>query len=191
MRRPIGALGLLEILLKKYVYTKAYFCQLQKDIFMTFFNKIWLQQYKMVYDFFCSVALSKGFKPTLRGFCDCLGISMGKRQKWSQGQWPSAEDLETIHDKLGFSYRWLITGEGDPFEDGGTLPDKAQESANASLRRVQARLQELEKEKAALEAELRDANRLNRQLATRLLVEGGAGGASPDAVSDKTGTARE
>lgn len=43
---------------------------------MTLFNKVWLQQYKMVYNFFCSVALSKGFKPTLRGFCDCLGISM-------------------------------------------------------------------------------------------------------------------
>lgn len=191
MRRPIGAFGLLQTLLKEYVYTKAYYCQPQKDIFMTFFNKVWLQQYKMVYNFFCSVALSKGFKPTLRGFCDCLSISMGKRQKWSQGQWPSAEDLETIHDKLGFSYRWLITGEGDPFEEGGTLPGKAQEPAKLSLSRAQARLQDLEKEKAALEAELRDANRLNRQLATRLLVEGAGGGASPDAVACKTGTAHE
>lgn len=158
---------------------------------MTLFNKVWLQQYKMVYNFFCSVALSKGFKPTLRGFCDCLGISMGKRQKWSQGQWPSAEDLETIHDKLGFSYRWLVTGEGDPFEDGGTLPGDAKETAVLSLSRAQARLEDLEKEKTALEAELRDANRLNRQLATRLLLEGVGGGPHPDGLSGKTGTGRE
>ena len=56
-------------------------------------------------------------KATNKTFCDFLNISTGKLQEWSKGQWPSAEDLETIHDKLGFSYSWLVTGEGDPFEE--------------------------------------------------------------------------
>lgn len=102
----------------------------------------------------------------MRGFCDFLGISPGKRQKWSQGQWPSAEDLENLHDKLGFSYRWLITGEGEPFEEDGPPPQTEREAE------LQARLAELEREKEMLTAELREADRLNRQLTTRLLVDG-------------------
>ena len=62
----------------------------------------------MVYKTFCSVAASKDMKATNKTFCDFLNISTGKLQKWSKGQWPSAEDLETIHDKLGFSYSWLV-----------------------------------------------------------------------------------
>lgn len=84
---------------------------------MRLFTKNWTQRHKMVYDYFCSIADSKGVKPTNEGFCRLLRISRGKLQKWTLGQWPSAEDLETIHDEFGFSYRWLITGEDDPFEE--------------------------------------------------------------------------
>lgn len=77
--------------------------------------KSWHANYGIVYAHFCSLADSKGFKANVRSFCDFLEISAGKRQKWSLGQWPSAEDLEKLHDKFGFSYRWLIKGEGDPF----------------------------------------------------------------------------
>lgn len=146
-------------------------------------NKSWHVKYELVYNYFCSVADLKGFKPSVRGFCDFLGISAGKRQKWSQGQWPSAEDLETLHDKLGFSYRWLITGEGDPFEEGGTLPeaDEEKRKADEQHRQRETRLQELEQKNAELEAELREANRLNRQLTTRFLVDGvGDKGAATD-----------
>lgn len=80
-------------------------------------KKIWSYQFNIVYDYYCSVAASKTCKPTNRGFCDFLNVSTGKLQKWRHGQWPSAEDLEALHDKFGFSYRWLITGSGDPFAD--------------------------------------------------------------------------
>ncbi len=84
---------------------------------MAFLKKDWSYKCEMVYKTFCSVAASKDMKATNKTFCDFLNISTGKLQKWSKGQWPSAEDLETIHDKLGFSYSWLVTGEGDPFEE--------------------------------------------------------------------------
>lgn len=87
----------------------------------------------MVYKTFCSVAASKDMKATNKTFCGFLNISTGKLQKWSKGQWPSAEDLETIHDKLGFSYSWLVTGEGDPFEESFIpypTPDDTAELAN-------------------------------------------------------------
>lgn len=137
-------------------------------------NKVWHVKYQLVYDYFCSIADSKECKPTVRGFCDFLGISAGKRQKWSQGQWPSAEDLEVLHDKLGFSYRWLITGEGDPFEEGGTLPEAgmAKREENATRLRMEDELRDLRQKNAELEAELREADRVNRKLTARLLVEG-------------------
>lgn len=142
-------------------------------------NKAWHVEYELVFNHFCSVAESMGYKPTIRGFCDFLEISAGKRHKWSLGQWPSAEDLEKLHDRLGFSYRWLITGEGDPFEEDGSLPEEG-----ARVHALEARLQELEQENAGLKAKLTssevgelrgrlaDLESTVRQLQTRLLIDG-------------------
>ena len=38
-------------------------------------------------------------------------------QKWEKGQRPTAPHIKLIHDKLGFSYDWLITGEGEPMDE--------------------------------------------------------------------------
>lgn len=81
--------------------------------------KNWFQCYEIIYEKFCSISSSFGLKANVSGFCQFLNISAGKRQKWSMGQWPRAEDLAVIHDKLGFSYRWLVTGVGDPYEEKG------------------------------------------------------------------------
>lgn len=139
-----------------------------------FINKVWHVKYELVFRHFCSIALSIGYKPTTRGFCEFLQISAGKREKWSKGQWPSAEDLEKLHDRLGFSYRWLITGEGDPFEEGGTLPeaDIAKKAEEARIRGMEQRIRELEKELQESKAELAEADRLNRRLTTRMLIDG-------------------
>lgn len=77
----------------------------------------WSENYQLVYSYYCSKNQGKEIKLSQRSFCQFLGISLGKREKWQKGQWPSAEDLAKLHNKMGFSYRWLITGEGDPFED--------------------------------------------------------------------------
>lgn len=54
---------------------------------------------------------------SLTAFTNYLGLSRGKVDAWKAGQRPKAEDLRLLHDKLGLSYRWLVTGEGDPFEE--------------------------------------------------------------------------
>lgn len=69
-----------------------------------------------------------------------LGVSSGKGDAWKKGQWPSADDLDTIAARLGFSYRWLVTGEGDPEGDDApafmveqpqAVPDSAMDEAVA------------------------------------------------------------
>ena len=94
-------------------------------------------------------------------------------QKWSKGQWPSAEDLETIHDKLGFSYSWLVTGEGDPFEESFIpypTPDDTAELMN--LRHENSDLKEelmrSYREISRLGQELVATNEERRKLAERL-----------------------
>jgi len=122
---------------------------------MGLFNKNWTQRHKMVYDFFCTVADSKGVKATNEGFCRLLKISRGKLQKWTKGQWPSAEDLELIHDEFGFSYRWLITGEDDPFEEACPRCEALSgKGARASL--IESDVSDLVNEVKILKLELAD-----------------------------------
>lgn len=84
----------------------------------------------------------------------------GKVNAWRKGQWPSADDIVTIHDKLGFSYRWLLNGEGEPLE----RPDICQTERN--------HMAELEMRVEALENEKAEADRLIRQLTAKLLAQG-------------------
>lgn len=52
---------------------------------------------------------------TMKALAGFLGHEHdGKVTAWKKGQWPSAEDITIIHDKLGFNYRWLLLGEGEP-----------------------------------------------------------------------------
>lgn len=135
-----------------------------------FLNKVWHTKYEIVFSHFKKNATSFGYKPTLQGFCDFLEISPGKRDKWSKGQWPSAEDLENIHDRLGFSYRWLITGEGDPFEEGGTLApiNDQTEPLIAEIREKDATIIRLERELQDMRDELKATNDILAESRTRI-----------------------
>ncbi|MFI3270557.1 MAG: hypothetical protein R3Y11_00405 [Pseudomonadota bacterium] len=55
-------------------------------------------------------------KPSYGKFAKFLGVSVGKVQGWREAkQWPKAQDLKLLHNKLGLSYEWLVSGEGEPF----------------------------------------------------------------------------
>lgn len=82
----------------------------------------------------------------------------GKVNAWRKGQWPSADDIVAIHDKLGFSYRWLLNGEGEPLENQDSYGVERERMAG-----LEARLEALENEKA-------EADRLIRQLTAKLLA---------------------
>lgn len=148
-----------------------------KDVKMTEKHRDWKKHFEIVYDFFQSQAASKNVQATRTGFCELLGATRGKLQNWIKGQWPSAEDLEAMHKTLGFSYRWLVTGEGDPFDEGSAPRE-------ANLSEAGMRIRELERENAALRSRLKDETehdlrtRLDelettvKQLQTRLLIDG-------------------
>lgn len=93
-------------------------------------------RFEIIYKNFYDWGVSNGFKPSKLAFSRYIGISQGAMQKWEKGQLPSASHIKIIHDKLGFSYDWLITGQGEMF-------DKSQE-----------RLKELEAENIQLKQQL-------------------------------------
>lgn len=75
------------------------------------------QRFEIVYDKFATWGMNNGFKPSRLAFARFLGVSQGRMQQWEKGKLPGGEDLKAIHDKLGFAYDWLISGEGEMFDE--------------------------------------------------------------------------
>ena len=73
--------------------------------------------FEILYNVFSSRISKEVGGSSISSFTDYLGVSRGKVDAWKKGQHPKAEDLRLLHDKLGIAYRWLVTGEGDPFEE--------------------------------------------------------------------------
>lgn len=80
-------------------------------------NQNFSHLYEIMCNLFYTTPHATTFGRTKLGLARFLGMSQGKTQSWEKGQWPKAEDLRVLHQKMGFSYRWLVTGEGDPFDD--------------------------------------------------------------------------
>lgn len=109
--------------------------------------------YKIIYDYFLKHPDSSTLGTSRRAFAKWLDVSTGKAQAWEdKGQWPSAEDLETLHKKMGFSYRWLVTGEGEPFDETESSPPSPPVRKPAPI--VDTRMDELEREKTELTQKL-------------------------------------
>lgn len=100
--------------------------------------------FEIIYNNFKKSPLVSEFGTAKLSLAKALGVSQGKMQYWEKGNWPSAEDLEVLHKKMGFSYRWLITGEGEPFDE--TSPSGAPA--------IGTRVEELERQKADLTQKL-------------------------------------
>ncbi len=111
--------------------------------------KSWAQKYVMLKDLFIANAQRMGYKKTDTDLQRYLGIGDGKLRNWRDGQWPSAEDLEILHEKFGFSFSWLVTGEGDPFIE--TATSVAWEKETSLLRE---QIIELQKELLAAQKEI-------------------------------------
>ncbi len=127
-------------------------------------------RFDIIYKTFATRALAKNEPTSKLAFARFMGASQGRMQSWERGQLPRPDDLQRLHETLGFSYHWLMTGEGDPF---GAPTDT---TTAELLDRI-----------AALEAELNEANRLNSKLAARLLVDG----VGDNAAASATGKASD
>lgn len=74
------------------------------------------QRLELIYKKYFDWGEANGFKPSKLAFSRFLGVTQGAMQKWEKGTIPSAKFIKIIHDKLGFSYDWLIAGEGEMFD---------------------------------------------------------------------------
>lgn len=92
-------------------------------------SRDWTHCYKIILQIFLRSKLANEYGANKLGLARCLGASQGKTQKWEKGQWPSASDLAVIAERLGCSYRWLVTGEGDPMGQGGQAAQVTPERA--------------------------------------------------------------
>lgn len=98
--------------------------------------KDWSKPYEIVYKKFCKQAQEAGEKASQLAFARFLGASQGKVKAWAGGQWPLASDLAVLAEKLGFSYQWLVTGEGEPEECGRAAAGTPDSARNAAGRLV-------------------------------------------------------
>lgn len=114
------------------------------------------QRFEIIYKKFFDMAKSNGLQASKLALSRFLGVSQGRMQNWEGGAIPQPNDLKAIHDKLGFSYSWLITGEGPQFD----------ETAGGDVAELKARV-------AELEGELAEADRINRKLTAKLLENDG------------------
>lgn len=127
--------------------------------------KDWSQPFEIIYKKFCNFMISMGAQKrdiTEVALKDFLGVSQGKLTAWKRGQWPSAEDLANISAKLGLSYRWLVTGEGDP--EGPDAPATAMATPAPA---APGRLAELEAENARLREQLAEEKAARKEAELR------------------------
>ena len=75
-------------------------------------------RFEIIYKKYADWGILNGFKPSRLSLSRFLDVPQGTMQGWEyRGSLPSPKDLKTIHDKLGFAYDWLITGEGEMFDE--------------------------------------------------------------------------
>lgn len=84
-------------------------------------------RFEIIYKKFCEQAAKSGGKANKAAFGKFLNASMGKLQKWEQGQVPKPDDLKLLNSLFGFSYKWLVTGEGKMMEEDD--PQKIQDES--------------------------------------------------------------
>lgn len=79
------------------------------------------ERFKIVFKKYAEMVEKMGSRPSESGLARFLEVSQTTLQRWKNYQLPDPESLKAIHDKLGFSYDWLITGEGEMFDQMSSL----------------------------------------------------------------------
>lgn len=124
------------------------------------------QRFEIIYKRFFELAAAENLPNSKIDLARMLGISQGRLQHWERGQIPRPDDLIKIHNTLGFSYSWMLTGDGDPLSESASAgADALKGHADSS-----AEIAKLKNEVAMLRDELAEADRINRKLTARLLI---------------------
>lgn len=127
-----------------------------------------LKQYEIIWNNFIPPSGERKSLPALAAF---LGHDhKGKVTAWGKGQWPSAYDCWVIHQKMGFSLEWLLTGEGDIFAATSSTPASEKEAtvlrelteAKAEIARLQKKMEMLLTRTVELQDELLTVHRAEK-----------------------------
>lgn len=78
-------------------------------------------RFEIIYQKYATWGEKNGFKPSKLAFSRFLGVFQTSMQRWEKGKIPNPKELKTIHEKLGFSYDWLISGEGEMFDETAAI----------------------------------------------------------------------
>lgn len=93
------------------------------------------QRLEIIYEAYRKFGEKNGFTASQSALARYLGVPQPTWARWlGKGQLPSPPALKTIHDKLGFSYDWLISGEGEMYDE--TAERMAEQSRE--IQRLQA-----------------------------------------------------
>ena len=76
----------------------------------------WNEQFEIVKKVFAKAIEKRGGTFSISALDRFLDLETKRARYWERGQRPSASDLIRISDKLGLSLRWLISGDGEPFD---------------------------------------------------------------------------
>lgn len=126
--------------------------------------------FDIIFEVYRSHARTAGISPSNVSFARFLGHDHdGRVRAWKKGQWPSAEDLWQMHQKLGFSLQWLVSGEGEPFDPAASDPAAAQDASSGSAEEKISRIEQLETDIARKSEELEKAGRERDKLMLELL----------------------
>lgn len=124
------------------------------------------EPFKIVYKIYLQSRLAGTHGNSFSGFARCLGVSYGRVQTWREGKrWPGSEDIVLMHDRLGLSYQWLLTGTGEPLERDAASARDATSARDAASEREEA----LQRQVAALEQELLGLHRELSQTQKKLI----------------------
>lgn len=84
-------------------------------------DKNFSARFKIIYAKYCAIEIEANGRPSESALARFLEVSQTTVQRWKNSQIPSPESLKVIHDKLGFSYDWLISGEGEMFDETAAI----------------------------------------------------------------------
>lgn len=81
------------------------------------YMKNFKHRFEIIYNEYTKGFEGTGAKPNLSAFARFLELPVSTVKSWEKRDViPSAKDIKIIHDKLGFSYDWLIAGEGEIYD---------------------------------------------------------------------------
>ncbi|SBW07792.1 conserved hypothetical protein [uncultured delta proteobacterium] len=126
--------------------------------------------FDIIFEVYRSHARAAGISPSNVSFARFLGHDHdGRVRAWKKGQWPSADDLWQMHQKLGFSLQWLVSGEGGPFETTPSEAPAVQDVSSGSAETKISRIEQLERDIARKSEELEKAGKERDKLMHELL----------------------